>query len=116
MEQETITDERAQTPAFDPSQHGLWARFVDNGQVVHGSWVAAVQAGEFVGTCTSCGDYLRPQPAYVVNKHRTDYEARCRRLDEAHMVDGVRVVAGCGATLSAPGGRINRHAGRSRMV
>lgn len=90
---------------FDPAVHGLWKRFVDNGQIRDGEWLRACAAREFVGTCRFCGDYLVPFRPMRVGS-RWDYEAECRSGVQESNVDGKRVVTGCGHTIAAPGGRL----------
>lgn len=117
MEQDTITDERADArgATFDPTQHGIWRQFKDNGSIVHAAWVQAVHEGAFVGTCTTCGDYLMPLPPYHATKNRIDYEARCRRPRVPAWQDGAQVMQGCGGAINAPGGRLgSRKSSRPR--
>lgn len=102
-DQETLADVPG---TFDPTIHGLWKRFVDNHQIREGEWLRACEAGEFVGTCRHCGDYLIPRRPLKVAPTRWDYEAECRSRVAESKVDGIRVVTGCGATLCAPGGRL----------
>jgi hypothetical protein len=82
----------------------VWTRFVDKGQIRDGEWLRACEAGEFVGTCRHCGDYLIPRRPLRVGS-RWDYEAECRSTVRESRVDGRRVVTGCGQTIAAPGGR-----------
>lgn len=79
-------------PTFNPMDHGLWKRFIEDGQINHGQWLRARAEGQWVGTCRRCGDYLTPE-APDEHGQRTDYQASCRS-DK------------CGYVMSAPGGRI----------
>lgn len=100
--QETLTGD---TPAFDPSQHGIWDRFVDAGDVInHAAWLRACAEGGFVGTCRACGDFLLPQPPDE-RDGRHDYTAVCRSGN-----DGPG--KGCGHEVNAPGGRRLRRSSR----
>lgn len=91
---------------FDPLDHGLYRHLVDSdGVIVHGAWLRACAAGEFVGTCRQCGDYLIPARPDEVTSQRIDYEAACRRRQTITVVDGVRRLDGCGWRLIAAGGR-----------
>lgn len=107
-DQETLTDETRQTSTtFNPAIHGLWKRFVENGTIRHGEWLRACAAGEFVGTCRHCGDYLIPAHPLQVGQ-RWDYEAQCRSKATSSIVDGARHVSGCGHVMAAPGGRLKK--------
>lgn len=81
------------TPPTTATGHdGLWRRYVAAGEVLHAAWLHARSAGEWVGTCRLCGDYLIPLPP---DEHagRIDYEAACRNRQ-------------CRYVLLAPGGRV----------
>lgn len=105
-QQETLPGAGDDTPV-NALDHGLWGRFVDaDGLIIDAAWMRACAAGEFVGTCRQCGDYLLPVRPADVNANRRDYEAHCRRGAQIHVVDGVRVTEGCGWTCDAPGGRV----------
>lgn len=104
-QQETLTPE----PVFNPMDHGLWRRFVDaEGRIVEAAWLRACAAGEFVGTCRRCGDYLIPARPDHVSGSRTDYEATCRRRSEVVVKDGIRHLEGCGWRCNAPSGVVSR--------
>lgn len=103
--QETLPG-TGQPDRFDPLDHRLYRGLVDaEGVIVHAAWMRACAAGEFVGTCRRCGDYLVPSRPVEINQ-RTDYEATCRNRMTSSVINGVRHVAGCGWVLVAPGGRV----------
>lgn len=77
---------------FNPMDHGLWKRFITDGEINHGAWLRARAEGQWVGTCRRCGDYLVPQSPQE-HGNRTDYEADCRNEK-------------CGFVMMAPGGRV----------
>ena len=96
-EQETLTERTA----FNPLDHGLWARYKTGNQVDHAAWMRACAEGSWVGTCRLCGDYLIPVRPHQANAKRTDYEAHCR-------------AEACGWILNAPGGRIVHYSSRAQ--
>jgi hypothetical protein len=100
----------------DPTQHGLWSRVVEAGRISHPVWLRAVAEGGFVGTCRRCGSYLRPLPADDRGNGLFDYEAQCENRHSSTVADGVRTVAGCGAVMVAPGGRLPGTADRERKA
>lgn len=90
-EQETLTER----PAFNPLDHGLWARYRAGNEIEHAAWMRACAEGAWVGTCRRCGDYLIPLRPHQVSGKRTDYEAHCR-----NDACGAIVLACCGRVLS----------------
>jgi hypothetical protein len=95
-DQETLTERTS----FNPLDHGLWARYHDHGEILHGAWMRACAEGSFVGTCRHCGDYLIPLRPHQVNGKRTDYEAHCH-------------ASTCGAIMLAPCGRVLAYSSRA---
>lgn len=79
-------------PMFNPMDHRLWKRFIDDGLINHAAWLRARAENQFVGTCRRCGDYLIPERPDE-HAERTDYQATCRSK-------------ACGYVMTAPGGRI----------
>lgn len=100
----------------DPSQHGLWDRVVSGGRILHEAWLRAVAEGAFVGTSRRCGAYLRPDAADDRGGGRFDYVARCTNESVSGATDGRYSVAGCGAEMCAPGGRLPGTADRERKA
>lgn len=99
--------------AFDPLEHGLYRRFLNDARcncgdkanpghshIEHGQWLRAIAEGAHVGTCRQCGDYLIPQRPEQISQTRTDYEASCRNEE-------------CRWVCNAPSGRYLR--GSSRL-
>lgn len=108
-DQETLISQ----PHHNPLNHGLWARYVDGDTINHAAWLRACAEGGYVGTCRRCGDYLKPRYPNEVSDRRTDYEAHCRRETTATIVDGKRVVDGCGWECNASDGRILHRSSRT---
>lgn len=119
VEQEALADTGGKPSrmfAVDPAQHGLWDRMVEAGRISHQAWLRAVAESGFVGTCRRCGSYLRPRPADDRGSGVFDYEAECSNVHvstvdvrndvRTKVVVRERVVAGCGAVMVAPGGRL----------
>lgn len=82
---------------FDHTQHGLYQRFLtDDGSIHTRGWNYAVETGGHVGTCRSCGGYLKPAPTHQAGQI-TWYTAEC---------------LGCGGVIAAPNGQFLRRSGR----
>lgn len=62
-EQETLF-KPPEGPAFNPEDHHLWPRFVDDAglHINTLAWNRARAERSFVGTCRHCGGYLLPEP------------------------------------------------------
>lgn len=100
----------------DPSKHGLWERVTEAGRISHQAWLRAVSENGFVGTCRRCGSYLRPRSADDRGNGVFDYEAECTNQHQSTVAGGERSVAGCGAVMVAPGGRLPGTAERERKA
>lgn len=72
---------------------GLWRRYLTGNQIDHPAWLRARAEHAPVGTCRRCNANLHPETPHDRGGGRLDYTAVC---------------AGCGYTLSAPGGRVVR--------
>lgn len=71
---------------FDPFEHGIYRRLRDSAGYLNSvAWNHAVQAGEHVGTCRHCGDYLLGEPTERLEKV-TWYTARCTNQACARIV------------------------------
>lgn len=92
MQQETLDGTET---AFNPNEHGLWARYKQDDLIDHPQWMRACNTvpREHVGTCRHCGGRLTPRHPRAVGQ-RTDYEAVCTV---------------CGQEIVAPGGRLLGH-------
>jgi len=84
---------------FDPFEHGVYRRLRDSAGYLNSiAWNRAVEAGEHVGTCRACGDYLLGEPTYL-NAKTTWYTARC--------TNGM-----CGHFIAAPNAQLLRRSSR----
>jgi hypothetical protein len=72
---------------------GLWSAVVTDGAVNRAAWARAAAAGDIVGTCRRCGDYVTPDPppAYGDEQPVEWFIVRC---------------LACGHEAASPGGRL----------
>lgn len=88
--------EEARAPRFNPLDHRLWRRVVDQDMIDINQFNRARAESNFVGTCRLCGGHLAPMPTDQEG-HLEWFEARCVL---------------CGKEVASPGGRTLRRSSR----
>jgi hypothetical protein len=96
----STTKTEAPRRTFNPLEHGIYRRFVDEGgRIKDAVWRNARGVGEAIGTCRNCGSDIVAGAVDEVNEGRTDYRGGCLT---------------CGREFCAPGGKTLTRSGIAR--